>query len=341
MMATKKTLIATALLAALGASTQANAYLFNPDGVVGGHATQDITAFDWQPSNVLADNGNLAVANFLLNQADGGSRDVTFKVWAQGQLFGTTGNNITGLCTPGESTCTGGDYEITYTLGYTEKVTGVVIPGLTGGTATAGFTFVNDGTSFLDIFYDPLKDSDNLAGSGFDNGTRILSSQIIPTTGGSFESYPSTGQTFDGTPDGNQYVGITTLETPPSGGSNVDIKLAAALSTVPGTLYRDANFFTQEINSLQFNGLSLSPRFTTVNPSRFFDGLAGGSNGAGITPLIGLVNGIAYNGDNPDIQLQTDPNMPITAKIPEPTSIALLGLGLGALGMVSRRRRLI
>lgn len=341
MTTTKKTLLAAALLAALGASTQAHAYLFNPDGVPGGAATKDITAFDWQPSNVLADNGNLAVTNFILNQGDGGSRDTTFKVWAQGQLFGTTGNNITGLCTPGQSTCAGGNYEITYTLGYTERVTAVVIPGLTGGTATAGFTFVNDGTSFLDIFYDTSKDSNNFTGVGFDNGTRILSSQIIPTTGGSFESYPSTGQTFDGTPDGNQYLGITTLQTPPSGGNNVDIKLSTALLTVPGTLYRDANFFTQEIDSLQFNGLSLSPRFTTVNPSQKFDGLAGGGNGAGITPSIGSVNGANYNGTNPDIQLQTDPNMPIIAKVPEPTSLALLGLGLGAIGMVSRRRRLI
>jgi hypothetical protein len=331
----KKNLLAASVALSLGIPTVANAYLFDPDGAGPATAT-NITAFDWQPTNVLVDGGNQAVANFVANATTGTQLDTSFKVWAQGQLVDTLGNRIStkGLCAPGLSTCTGGNYEITFTVGFTERVT-AVIPGFPPGpppaTATASFQVVNDGTSFFNMFYDTAKNSNNLAGTGFDDGTLILSAKVDPNTGGSFSAYPTTGQNFDSTPDQNDYPGITAIQTPPSGGQNSDLVLT--------DLVYDPAFFLELIDDLRLNNLQLSSVFTTVNPSALFDGLAGGGNGATIIPLIGAVNGAPYNGTNPDIQLQTDPNMPITGRVPEPSVISLLGLGLAGLGVVGSRRR--
>ena len=335
----KRLIAGTAIALAVGMPLTAGAYLFDPDGA-GPEGSVNMTAFDWAPSNVLVDGGNEAVTNFLLNQADGGNRSVDFKVYAQAQLLGTTGTNITGQCTPGESGCNGGNYEITYTFGFTETVTAVALGFPTGAAATAAFAYVDDGTSFFEMFYDTNKDSNNLTGAGFDTGTLILSSEILPLSvaSGSFTAYNSIGQPFDFSPDGDDYAGISVIQTPPSQGSQSDILINFALdAALP--LFADPTRFLQPIDDIRFNNTSISPQFSSVNPSALFDGLPGAGNAA-VLPSIGTVNGGPFPGTGgPDIQLQTDTNVPIRQAVPEPSTLALMGLGLAGIGFTRRWRR--
>jgi hypothetical protein len=348
MTTTKKTLVAAALLAALGTSTQANALLFNPDG--GGAApTADITGFDWAPSNVLVKGGNAAVVAYTqdptYNPVSGTVDDPTlyaFDVYVHAVLTGTLGESITGICAPGVTSCTGGNYEISMTMAFKEYVSNVQ-------GSTAVFAFATGTPNFFEMYSDPAKDSNALNGTGFDNGTLILSSKVAGAQLGSFTNITNiTGgtQDFDQTTDAiDDYPTIDAiLGTGNQPELNISISVAD-LSFNP--LYFPGN---PTLASWDFLNISLNPFFKTVNPSDCFDGQAGSNtvnatcNSAGsITPVIGTVNGATLQPPGgADFQLQSDFNNPVTATyVPEPATLSLLGLGLFAIGAISRRRRLI
>lgn len=341
----KQVLAATGMVVALGLPFAANANLvFNPDGLPMGAPTVSITGFDWAPANALIDGGNSAVAAFVAdptyNPVTGTVSNPTqysFDVYVHAVLTGTLGQSISGLCAPGDTFCTGG-YQISMTMGFRENVANVQ-------GSTALFSFLAGEPNFFTMYQGPAV-SNALQGTGFDSGTLIASSALASAQLGNFSNITNitgTTQGFDQTSDGNQYPGTTAIfgtGNQPSLSMSVDV----------ANLWLNPAYFpfSPILASWEFLNISLNPFFKTVNPSDCFDGAAGANTtnaacnlAANVVPNIGTVNGATGQPPGgPDIQLQTDYNNPVTARyLPEPTSLMLLGLGLTALGVGSRRRR--
>lgn len=342
----KRLLLLTGLIAALGvggwtSTVNADPFLFDPDGPAGPLPAVTVASFDWLPGNALAQS-SLPLTN---------GQDIQLLYQAKlGSLIDSNGSaiNTPGLADPGAT------FQITAVASFTERVS--IAPGSTTATFSLSPVQVNP---FFEIYFNNSPVANNLAGTGFNVGTKILSGlPALQVAGGSVFSlldivhYHDFDQFLP-----NNYPGVYTVRG--TGGTVVSFNVST----------QNTGFFITPLTmgTTDFNTNQNTP-FKQQDPSHLFVSLANAGFGDGpapnVTPDLGSVNGgfglaltpgsdaTGVNGQPPpatltstgkDFQFQADANESFTPAIPEPASLVLLCMGLSA-GLLGRgwlnRRRL-
>lgn len=330
----KKVFLATAL-AALGAMSQAQAAFtpitIDPDGA-GAAGSIQVTSLNWLAGNSLTVGALGQVGQSVTDL--GSSRTLTTYYQA---ALNTFVNN------------TGGSSSATLPAAGTEwtVVATIIEQAQFIGTPSAAFLPV---AGTVSIYYG-AKDSNDITGTGYSNGTEILRGTVVGGSGNFLDftrltggAIPVTG--LDAFGDNNT-PGVGTHQG--SGQSTIKIDIGAGL-----TDFVDSNFFLSNISSFDFlltsfedvndSGQLVSP-FSQSNPSALVNGVApsyspgnatytAGINGGdcAVDPQTGLFT------QNCDFQFQTT-NVTSFRAVPEPGALALAGLGLGVLGMFGRKRK--
>jgi hypothetical protein len=314
----KLNLISIAVVAALGASASAQAldFTFDPTGTAG--ATGDIAnvgIIDWAPGSAVAVGGITAINNFL-----SGSGSTGFTLYYQANLGTLQKADTTGLFLNGA----GGDF-FTAVIGFGETVTSV------GANSSA--TFALDTSNPVNFFtmYATGAQAANLTGAGFATGTPILQAHLVASPSSNFTVTSTSPVLFDqGGGNGDQWGGQTSVTG--SGASD----LTFVVDSFNADYFPDLGSLSAVIMTL-FNTSQVDP-FNQVDPSQCFNTNAGACTGTDINTVgtLGTTNGNPASGGT-NFEFQADANQSIT--VPEPGSVALLGLGLGLMGLRSIRRR--
>jgi PEP-CTERM motif-containing protein len=297
-----KLLAASLLFAGLSAAHAGSVtFGFDADGSGSGFVTA--AGMDWAPGNALAVDGNPSGG---LQTGD----SVTLLYQANlSTVYDANGNAI---FTNGD-----GGFYFTAVAGFTETAT------VTGLTTT--FTADLSQPSFFYIYATDAA-GNNLAGTGFTSGTQILTGDLEALLSSNFTATTATPVPLDGFLN-DDYPGTTTIVG--SGATDLVVDVA----TIDNNYFSGlsiANFLQAAFNT------SLVVPFQQVDPSACFS--SNGITSCNTPSNIGTVNGGLQNVTDLNFQLQADSNQTFTQSVPEPGSLALLGMGLGALGMARRRK---
>jgi len=311
---------------------------FDPDGAGPIATIPNVATFDWGPDSALSDGGNAAIENFF---GGGPAAGNLFNLYTHGVLsiirnqtnMDVTPNSLNGP-PPNE-------FEITFVAGFQEQVVAASgLHGVPGNQATFRSTgAIGPGIpNFFEIYYDATPDAMPLAGTGYNDGTRIIAGTInadiastLFTIIGDDADTPLDGFGADDYPAHDSITGFGATQ------------LEATITFQDNNFIVNGDLLLMSIVNT-FNNLN----FTQVDPSAAFVKAAGGAapvpDGAGVLPALslGAVNAGLPGLSGPDVQFQTDATNSFTVlqqEVPEPATAAMALLGLGGLMMGSRRRR--
>jgi len=296
---------ATLASAALSQAASASLLMFDPDGAGPNPAVQ-VASFDLLPGNSLNQG--------VLTQQTAQTGVFTNLFQAKlGSLLDTNGNVIP---VPGLNS----SFEITVVAQFDLAITGIT-PGPASITQTALAPTPNNPTNFVRFYYDGVVNANDLAGTGFKDGTMILDATATAAPGvfmeffnvltGSATIPPVNLDQFGA----NNWAGTTSNTG--QGSTVIDAAVGAS----------DSSFFIDGLNVVSLNAVTAnSEPFNKVNPSRFFFDT--------IPSNVGNVNGQS----GPDILVQTDASVSFVV-VPEPASVAMMALSGLAMGLRIRRRK--
>ncbi len=267
----------------------ASSIVFNPTGTPAS-ATLAIGGIDEAPGSALA-RGSLPL-----------TVGKTFQLDYEAVLGGVIDPNGLTVAPPGLNT----NFQLTAVASFTEVVTSAD-PAV--GSASFALAPVQAPNSFFELYYNPAVVANNLTGTGFNVGTRILSGtpSLSQSSSGNFViAKGPTGvpiiRPFDQFNVVN-YPGVLSVTGVGSSLIQVDVKSL------------DPAFFVSPVASLSFNTSTTAP-FQETDPAARFVGSPGGAPPT-VVANVGAVNGLS----GPDFQFQADAATSFSAPTP---SIAIV-----------------
>lgn len=351
-----KSLVAAATAAVLGtaiggAQAASTTLMIDPTGGGGANAANviDVTGLDWLPGNAVAEGGNNLpfVDGLPPNITPDGAHD--FTVYAHAALSNFTFNNVPVVAPAGSE-------QFTFVTGFGEL-------GELTGSNSAAFTF--DPANPINYFeiWAGGADANDLLGSGFNDGDLVLTGTIIDADGSFAVDLTTVPFFFDGTAN-PAFVGSEDLDqflgddwsgqqsAAGTGGTEFDLTIAI-LSLNPAYILNDNLVSLDAVFDTQQN-----LPFDQTDPSECFVDAAGGvgssscdnvfdfADANGFNPSVGPINSafdpdVCNDVDTCDVLFLADANMTFTAEaeMPEPGSLALVGLGMAGLGAMRRRQK--
>jgi hypothetical protein len=310
----KKTAVALSFCCALGVAGAANAdstFIFDTNGATaGGQVTID--AFDWLFGNVLAVGGGptapLAVGSVV------------------NDLYQANLNSVT-LSGANQFTNGTGGIFFTVVANFSEQVTSINVDPISGA-ITANFNDTTAPTSSYFYICAQTQLGSDLAGTGFGCANPIMTGVLTDILVANTTVANAAPQLLDqhGADDWSGQQSVL------SGGS---ANLQLLITSVNSAYFPTLSPGTQIITS--FTNTSLITPFHETDPSKCFT-TTGTSTACNLTvgSSLGTINGA----NGPNFIFQADANTSlVVATVPEPATLALLGLGLMMIPVLRRGRK--